>query len=271
MFRRETGTANVKTERFGKNVYVTSTRHGIGRKNGRGRKGLFVDCNKGPTSSQWDQSWDVASVLTACRVVLATLYYYPQSSHSMRAKAWGMGRQRHDPSRSATSTSDQASWDQRFVHRSAGADLKLGPGNGSWSSTTTDTCSAVGPASVTSAHQVSGSCPGRGATLPLTYHHSCRLLLLASQRIAASPFEFCQTFNLTCSIMQVSARPLTLNLLFQFNINGSRNLMAEADALMDNRAVWFHSFSSNLYTCLLDNSCGVIDSTPAQYPGTLRA
>lgn len=75
-----------------------------------------------------------------------------------------------------------------------------------------------------------------------------------SQTSAAFCFDSCQTFKLTCSIMQVSARPLTLNLLFQFNINGSRNPMAEADALMKSCAVWFHSCSSNLYTCLLDKS-----------------
>lgn len=54
--------------------------------------------------------------------------------------------------------------------------------------------------------------------------------------------------------MQVSAKPLTLNLLFQFNINASRNLMAEADHLMNKCAVWFHSLSFNLYMCLLDSS-----------------
>jgi hypothetical protein len=80
----------------------------------------------------------------------------------------------------------QASWDQRFVHRSAGADLKLGPGYGR--SRTADTYSAIGPGSVPITHQVSGSCPGRrrGATLPLTYHYSCRFLPLASPKAKES-------------------------------------------------------------------------------------
>jgi hypothetical protein len=46
--------------------------------------------------------------------VLATLYYYPQSRHSMRAKAWGMASNR-----------TQAFWYQSFVHPSAGADVRL--------------------------------------------------------------------------------------------------------------------------------------------------
>lgn len=69
----------------------------------------------------------------------------------------------------------QASWDQSFVHRSAGADLKLGlvdygPCR----------CSAMGL--VPQRHQVSVYLflPGSGATVPLTYHHPCRLLLPAS-------------------------------------------------------------------------------------------
>ncbi|KAG9967038.1 hypothetical protein KCU61_g173, partial [Aureobasidium melanogenum] len=55
-------------------------------------KSLFVNCKKEQTKPQWDQ-----------------------------AKAWGMGTQRH----LALPNRTQASWDQSFVHRSAGADLKL--------------------------------------------------------------------------------------------------------------------------------------------------
>ena len=83
-----------------------------------------------------------------------------------------------------------------------------------------------------------------------------------SQRIA---FDSCQSLKLTCSIMQVSARPLTLNLLFHFNINGSRMLLAEAAVLMNKCAVWFQSFSPSTYTHLLDVS---VESSIQHLPNT---
>jgi hypothetical protein len=112
--------------------------------------------------------------------VLATLYYYPQSRHSMRAKAWGMGRQRH---LSLCQIEPKLSGIKALC---TGRRALMLDWPGLWISRTTGTCSAMGPGSVAIAHPGVCSCPGRGATVPLTYHHSCRLLLLTSPRAKES-------------------------------------------------------------------------------------
>jgi hypothetical protein len=127
----------------------------------------------------------------------------------------------------------------------------------------------MGPGSVAITQSGLCSCPGRGATMPLTYHHFCRLLLCrkpSSERLTAAPFNSCQTHNPTCSIMHVSTRPLTLNLLFQFSSNGLRNLKR---MLLTSLPCEFKitSPSSPFYISLLDVSPESSIQHEPRYPG----